>query len=475
MDSLVTDNTTFITPLALGFALAMCGLLLILPRRHAFIPVIMLTCFMTMGQRLMIAGLNFPMLRILTAAGWIRILVRGELRIRQLTPIDKGVLAFAISSIVTYTLLWRTSDAFVNKCGLAYNMVGLYFLFRCLLRDFDDVVRAIRITAILIVPLAVSMALEEASGRNMFAMFGGVPVITPLRDGVLRCQGPFAHPILAGTFGATLAPLFVALWWRGAADRILSVIALAAAGVITVTAGSSGPILAFGAGMFALMFWPMREHMSLVRRSVVLMLIVLELAMKPHVWFLLAKVDIFSGSTGYHRAYLIDRAFANLGGWWLVGTQATVSWADADQHLFDVTNQYLLYGADGGLLTMILFILIIVRCFRGVGVASRLALSRDRRAGIGIWCLGAALFGHAVTFISVSYFDQNIVNWYLLLAMVSTVVLWSAEQSDAAAQPASSAGGAQRIDTPYTKSGPLWAHRLRHDRGTRDPWRECRQ
>lgn len=38
-----------------------------------------------------------------------------------------------------------------------------------------------------------------------------------------------------------------------------------------------------------------------------------------------------------------------------------------------------------------------------------------------IWSLGVSLFIHAVSFLSVSYFDQMIVFWYLLLAMISAV------------------------------------------------------
>jgi hypothetical protein len=34
--------------------------------------------------------------------------------------------------------------------------------------------------------------------------------------------------------------------------------------------------------------------------------------------------------------------------------------------------------------------------------------------------MGAALFAHVVSYMSVSYFDQSIVNWYMLLAMIAT-------------------------------------------------------
>ena len=35
--------------------------------------------------------------------------------------------------------------------------------------------------------------------------------------------------------------------------------------------------------------------------------------------------------------------------------------------------------------------------------------------------MGCALIVHVFSFISVSYFDQNFVNWYMLLAIIATV------------------------------------------------------
>ena len=41
-------------------------------------PVIMLTCFMSMGQVIVVMGLHFNMIRVLALFGWARLLVRGE-------------------------------------------------------------------------------------------------------------------------------------------------------------------------------------------------------------------------------------------------------------------------------------------------------------------------------------------------------------------------------------------------------------
>jgi hypothetical protein len=45
---------------------------------------------------------------------------------------------------------------------------------------------------------------------------------------------------------------------------------------------------------------------------------------------------------------------------------------------------------------------------------------QPRRDQLCVWAMGAALLAHVVSYISVSYWDQNIVNWYMLLAMIAT-------------------------------------------------------
>lgn len=418
--SIITDGTTFTNPLGLAFTILMGVLLVVLPRRHALIPVIAMVCYMTMGMRIIFLGLNFTMIRILLLFGWARLILRSELKSITFNKLDRVIVIWTIVSIVAYTLLWQDFDAFKNRLGFAYNALGFYFLFRFLLRDLDEIRKALRIYAILIVPLAVFMIVEKMTGRDPFAVFGGVPPITYIRDGALRCEGPFAHPILAGTFGATLLPLFVGLWWQGK-GRLVTALAIISSAVITVTSASSGPILTFALGILALVLWPLRLQMRTVRWGIVSGLVAFQLVMKAPVWFILAKVDVVAGSTGYHRAYLIDRAIANLSDWWLIGTKSTSAWASANDHLFDVTNAYILDGANGGLLTMFLFIAIIAFSFKAIGRTVRIGDGHEAEKDVRfIWAMGAALFAHAVTFISVSYFDQNFINWYLLLAMIST-------------------------------------------------------
>jgi hypothetical protein len=420
--SLVTDGTTFVNPLGLCFTLVMGILVVALPRRYAMVPVILLVCYMTMGMRIMIANLNFTMIRLLLMCAWARLVIRGELRRLELNSIDKIIIFYVISGIVTYALLWQSFDALKWRLGAAYNDLGFYFFFRFLIRKKEDAIRCLKMFAVIILPLAAAMVQEKLTGRNMFAALGGVPPLTFVRDGALRCEGPFAHPILAGTFGATLMPLFVGLWQYDRKARLFAALAVVATILITVMSASSGPVLSLMAGAFALALWSLRHNMQKIRWAISMVIIGLHIVMKAPVWFLIGRIDVFNGSTGYHRALLIDRCIANFWGWWLVGTKSTWAWADKDDHLFDVTNQYILSAANGGLITMVLFIAVIVLCFKATGRTVRL----DDRSGAVkdarfMWAVGAALFTHAISFMSVSYFDQNFVNWYMLLAFISVL------------------------------------------------------
>jgi hypothetical protein len=413
---------THANPLGIAFALTMGIFLVALPRRYAVIPILMLVCYMTMGTNLVVGGFNFTMLRVLLVFGCVRLLVRKEFRGLKLNRIDWAIIAFVISSIITYTILWGSYDSFKNRLGMAYSTLGYFFLFRCLIRDLSDAIRVVRIAALLIVPLAGLMLMEKRTGHDVFAYFGGVPEMSPVRDGVVRCQGPFGHPILAGSFGATFLPLFIGLSvQKFKTAKLTGSIGMVAAAIVIFCSGSSGPVLSGLAGIAGVGFWVLRKKMRTVRWAIVIGIVLLQMVMKPPFWFIIAKIDIFSGNTGWHRAHLIDMAYRNLSDWWLVGTRSNENWDVNYDHNFDITNQYIAWGIDGGLITLSLIILTIARCFSAIG-RSRRALSNHSFAHrMFVWTLGAALFAHVVNYFSISYFDQNGICWLMLLAMISSV------------------------------------------------------
>lgn len=422
----VTDNMTFVSPVGMGFTLVLGVTLMVLPRRHAIFPLLALVCYMTMGQRVLIGGLNFTMIRILIVFGWARLVARGELRRISCNSIDGCLVAWALVGIAAHGML-DPSDI-VYRVGVAYDSLGAYFLFRFLLRDREDVTTVIRALSILVAPLAIMMLIEHTTGRNLFAAFGGVPAISEVRGGRIRAQGPFGHEILAGTFGATILPYFLGLRLRFGTDKVLGYVGIASAMAIVLAAGSSGPAVALMCGAFAFFLWPMRQYMRVLRWGILGVLTLLQMVMKAPVWFLIARFTVFDGSTGYHRSYLIDRAIANFPQWWLFGTKSTAHWG---YELVDVTNFYIRQGVEGGFATLALFVAVISLCFGAVGRAWRATAAEPRWVRLQVWSLGAALLAHAVSFISISYTDQNVISWSLLLAMIAHVSLLKQAESPA--------------------------------------------
>jgi hypothetical protein len=411
-----TSDATVINSIGIALTLLMCILMLVLPRRFALLPVLVLTCYMSMGQQIVVVGLHFTMIRILVIFGWLRVLFRGEVGRIKLNGIDKALIWWVVSGTFLYCIQWQTSEALINRSGYAYNALGLFFLFRILLRDRDDVDQMARMFSLFMVPLAILILGEKLTGRNVFAIFGGVSEIAVVRDGVIRCQGPFAHPILAGTFAATNVAFFIPLWWKGGRDKIVALLGFVASLVIIVASGSSGPVMAFSFAVVGFCMWPIRRQMRLVRWGIAVTVIALHLAMKAPVWFLIARMSVFDASTGFFRARLIDATIRNFSAWWLMGIKTTDQWGPG---LFDITNEYIAQGVHGGLLTMVLFVMIISRAFGTVGRTVRGYKTSPSQVKIGAWAMGCALLAHCATYLSVSYFDQNIVTWFLLLAVIS--------------------------------------------------------
>ena len=417
--------------IGITFIFLMGILIIILPRRLAVLPILMTCCYITLGQVVVIASLHFTAMRIIILFYWIRILLRREFLNIKLNNIDKLLILWTVVRLITYVMLWQTTEALINQLGVAYNVIGLYFMFRCLIYDFDDMQQMIKTLAIILIPLTILMLNEYTTGRNLFSIFGGVDEFTAMRDGKVRCQGPFAHPILAGSFGATIMPLFIFAWYKNTKNKVICIIGVLSSTIIAILSVSSGPIVAYLFGLIGLFMWPLRRQMQIVRYIILFCIISLHLIMKAPVWYLMARMADLTGGHGWYRAAVIDAAIEHISEWWAIGTQNTAHWGLTVLPEYpmksDITNQYINIGIDGGIITMLLFILIIVVMFRHLGNALKVMQQQPHHIQILLWSMGATLFAHTMNFFSVSYFDQIIVFWYLLLAMIATASIVSAK------------------------------------------------
>ena len=412
-----------IAPLFLGVLIFAAGLIVFLPRKYVIYPFLLSAILIPMTQEVVIGGLHFTTLRILIFVGWVRLLASpsampGKKLLRLMTNIDKAFLAWVVSNVVMFTILWGAWDAFVNRLGFAYTDLGIYFLMRFLIRDDKDVERAIRVLAIVCFVVGLLMLGEHFTGINIIGKIGGVPAIDQVREGKLRAQGPFVHPLLAGAVGATLVPLFVGLWWKSKNARRVAVMGILGACLMALASMASTSLFGLAAGLLALCLWPMRSSMRALRWGIGLTLVGLQIVMKAPVWALIARVDLIGGSSGYRRYELINQAILRFWEWWLVGTRTQSQWG---WDMWDSINWYVNQATTGGLITLILFVTILVFCFKRIGTARRRsAAQKEHRNELFIWALGATLFANALSFIGIMYFDQSCAIWFTFLAMIST-------------------------------------------------------
>jgi len=377
----VRSYGTDLHPLALGVTLLMGVWLLRSARSQAVLPLTLVACLIPLTQRVVVGGLDFSMVRILIVFGWIRILSRGELRGFRAIPLDYALCAWLFFGTLFYSLREGHLGALVYRLGFAFDALGIYFLFRCLIRGPREIAQSIRIFAGITIVIAFFMTIEWLTQRNLFAVFGGVREITWIRDGRLRCQGAFSHPIMAGTFGATMAPLFVGLWDRPTRPRGLLAVAFLSATAIVFYSSSSGAALAYLGLLAGWGLWYYRQHMRLFLWGAFAMAIVLHFVREKPIWHLISRAAEVVGGTGYHRYKLIDAWVNRFGEWWLLGSNKMASWGWGLQ---DVTNQYVLESVLGGLATVLCFLVVLGLCFRTVGNAVRRAENAPLPSNPGI-------------------------------------------------------------------------------------------
>lgn len=391
---------------------------LVLPRRRSSLPLVLLLCFVPVGQRFVIDTLDFPFMRLIVLSIWLRLIIRREIRPLNWNWLDRGLLIWAFISIVTATLYATRFDVFVNRTAASFDSLGIYFFFRQHVRSIPDLSRVVGHFLVCIFGVLVFFTIEHLTQRNLFHVLGGVPEYTLIRDGRLRCQGAFAHPIVAGCFFASLLPLLAI---RGLQTERWGVVFAGAAAClgIVVLCSSSTPAVAVMAGMFGAGCFFLRHGLGYIRWVFVIVCFCLHFIREKPIWHLVSRIDITGGSTGFHRYHLVDKFILNWQEWLWLGTASTAHWGYGLQ---DVTNQYVAEGVTGGIFRLFAFLCVVATAFIGVSRSLRQpTLSRQQQ--LIFWALGTLLFMHCVNFIGITYFGQIIALWMATLGVIGSLTL----------------------------------------------------
>lgn len=391
----------------------------VLPRKWAFLPLIIAAAHIGNGEIL-------PQLtpsRTIIVCGLLRAVFGGYFSGMEKTKLDYAVGAFA--AIAVLSSMGHDPDPYIPspfnaRVGLVLNIGGAYLYGRIYLSGLNEVIRYATFLPIVLMPLALGMSSEQATRINPYYFLGSRSETAMERDGKFRAQGPFTHPILAGTCGATALPFAFLLWKRK--RKGLAITAAVTCMAIVLACASSGPLASVVMSVVVVAMWKWREKLKLLLYGALTLATLYTVTRGRGPWFLMASLDLVGGSTGWHRASLIDQAYKNLDEWWLFGTDYTRHWmasgTRSNPNMVDLTNYYIHLGVIGGLGLTVGLIAILWISFGMLRKRMNEMRENSDPDEIVIWCVGGALATHAAGFIAISYFDQMFVFFYILVGAI---------------------------------------------------------
>ncbi len=399
-----------------------------------FLPILIVLCDISNAQRITIAGLDFPFSRLLVITVWLRIFIRQELEGFKFCKADMLLLMWLMARTFVYGLQWGDRQAVILQLGSAFTTCGFYFMARVFIRDIEDIKQFGRQLALIALPTAIFFAIEWVTARNYFSIFGGVELFSRIREGRLRCTGAFTHPLIAGYFWGVAIPFMATLFDSKGWHRKIAYTGISSALMIVVSTASSTPILglfAFGLGWC---FYFIRSLILYIILGTTLTIGVLHIYMRAPVWHLISRINVIGGSTGAHRYRLINAFLTNVSDWFFLGYKYTGNWGYG---LDDVTNEFIVQGVRGGIVTLVLFVIF-------MGYVMALLQRRTRQASevfserFVTWNIWAALFMQGCIFFALAIFGQAALMFYLTLGTAVSLSLCAVAVPE---KPGDKAGG----------------------------------
>lgn len=391
------------------------------PRRLVFAPLIIAT-FLLPDPPIV---LGFTTCRLLIAAALCRAVAKGQFSWTKSNGLDLLFVCWSSAAILSAFFHHpQGENPFTIRMSYVYELFGTYLVGRAYVRSPEDVMALSRCLAAVLVPFALLMIFESLTGHNPYSVFGETAQEFS-RAGRVRAAGPFGGSFLAGSAAGTASALVLPLFWTRA--RGLAIAGIIACLFIVRCSASSGPVVSLLASFSGVALWRYRASIGKIRTTVIFVLIGLHLVMKAPVWYLMARIDFVGGSSSWGRAELITQALSHLNEWWFSGTDYTRHWMpygiEWNAAHTDITNYYIKMGVIGGLPLMLLFIFLFFKAFQFLGKTMQALRTVENGSNeeFVLWCVGSVLFAHAVTFFSVSYFDQSYVPLFLLVGAVSGI------------------------------------------------------
>src|SRR5688572_27294662 len=183
----------------------------VVPRRFIFAPLLVAVCHFQ-NEPVIEIGAAFSPVKLVLLAGLIRAVRERTFVWSSRQPLDVLLAVWAAWAILSgFGHNPSDHNPITVRLSIVYDVFGAYLYARAFLKGPQDFFRFTKSLALVVLPLAVLVLVERATQRNLYGLIAGGIEEATVREGRVRAAGPFAHPILLGTFAACLVPLLVTL------------------------------------------------------------------------------------------------------------------------------------------------------------------------------------------------------------------------------------------------------------------------
>lgn len=382
--------------------------------------------------RVSIGTIDISVGRIVVAVLLLRCLFNGRLRGKFVWSRLDTWVAFSMAVYVGMYFITRPLTGLVieNRGGFLVDTSFSYFAARLILTDKKALTSFIKAVSIVLAGLAVLGAIESYTHWQPFlplrrfrpwdTIVDAQLVEARIRFGLARAAGPFSHSIMFGSCFVMFLPLIWTLrrqrgYW-GTLAYPLSMMAVLGA----LSSMSSGPWGMLIVVIVCMVMERYRHRAKSVLVLFMLMCILVGIVSNRPFYHVLLELSNLGKGDWYQRAKLIDSGIKTIDEWWLAGYGGKdPGWGAAvGEAVTDCNNEFLLKGAQYGMLGVIALTGTLVMAYRGLDRAFKEKEDKELRSLY--WAMGCALAGIVVIWQGVSFFGTPVAFFYCLLGMIGS-------------------------------------------------------
>ncbi|OHB61003.1 MAG: hypothetical protein A2167_01155 [Planctomycetes bacterium RBG_13_46_10] len=349
--------------------------------------------------------------------------------------LDTWVAISMVIYVVMFCITRPLLPAIENRGGFLIDTWFTYIVTRLILTDSKDLIKFIKVVALILIPLALFGVIEAVTHWQPFLPLKRFRPWKPVvigerveietgmigRWGFSRATGPFSHSILFGLCFTMFLPLIWVLrrerdQWGKLAYPFSAITVIGA-----LSSMSSGPWVTAMAVGFLLM---MERYKHWVKQGLVVLAVLCVLAEfasnRPLYHVIISHANPVGGA-GWQRAKLIDCAIEDFGKWWLKGYGGQdPGWGRrTGMGHTDLNNEFIMAGVEYGILGLAALLAVYTAAVKATIRSHKLFASPQLKSWA--WSIGVSIIATAIASFGVSFFGNTKMIFYLIIGIAGSL------------------------------------------------------